>query len=550
MAGKCWMGAPALAFLLVLGGGHSGVSAAGARSKTAGDELFNGGVVPKLELLISPENLKVLQEYHQVWRQARPPRVDVSVSVREGSRTYTNVSVHLKGSYTFQDVDQKPSLTLNFDKLAPGQRFHGLQKIHLNNSVQDPSYLSEALARELFRDLGVPAPRAGHAFVGINGRDAGFYVLMEGWNKQFLHRHFESVKGNLYDGGSGGDVTKLLEVDSGDKPADHADLTNLVAAARVIDPGNRLVRLARVLDIERFRNFAAMEILVAHWDGYCAGAPNNYRVFHDVSRDKMVFMPHGMDQLFGVSSSPDFSITPNFNGIVAKGLFSIPDERRRYLERIALLLTNEFRVANLHAKVDRMAGSLRASLEESALRRQFDEAVAGLKSRITVRVASVGRQLQAPETALAFDPGGVARLTGWRYKGPNDRPALPSRATENGRQLLQIQGRGPASSGAWRTVVLLDEGHYEFAGLGRAVEILQSATNTGVILRVSGERSPAGLSTNAQWTPLRYEFDVHGIANTELVAEFRGAQGTGSFDVGEFKLFRRDKSRNAKSPPR
>ena len=106
---------------------------------SAGDDLFSGGVVPKLAFQIGPESMKVLREYHQVWRQARPERIDVRVTIREGERVYTNVAVHLKGSFTYQDIDQKPSLTLNFGKFASGQRFHGLEKIHLNNSVQDSS---------------------------------------------------------------------------------------------------------------------------------------------------------------------------------------------------------------------------------------------------------------------------------------------------------------------------------------------------------------------------------------------------------------------------
>ena len=343
-------------------------------------------------------------------------------------------------------------------------------------------------------------------------------------------------------------MTKVLEVDSGDKPDDRSDLTNLVAATREIYPSNRLEKLARVLDVERFRNFAAMEILVAHWDGYCAGGPNNYRVFHDAARDKMIFMPQGMDQLFGVSSSTDFSITPNFSGIVAKGLFSIPDERRRYLERLAQLLTNVFRVENLHAKVDRLAGLLRPALEEPSMRREFEAAVEDLKSRISARVASVRRQLQQPEVTLAFDKKGMARPTGWRFKAPNDHPAVPGRAVEEGRQVLQIHGHGTASSGAWRSLVLLEEGRYEFSGVGRVTGILNAATNTGILLRVSGERSPKGMSTNASWTLLRYEFDLHGIANTELVAEFRGAQGAGSFDAGEFKLTRKGKPSPTRLP--
>jgi len=511
--------------------------------KNAGDDLFGGGVVPVLELQIPPEGMKILRAYHQVWRQPRPERIDAHITVREGEHTYTNVAVHLKGSFTYQDIDQKPSLTLNFSKFAPNQRFHGLEKISLNNSVQDPSYLSEALARELFMDVGVPSPRAGHSFVRINGREKGLYVLLEGWNKQFLRRHFESTKGNLYDGGSGGDITKALKVDCGENPDDRSDLTNLIAAARVKYPSNRLERLERLLDVEKFRNLAALEVLLVHWDGYCAGGPNNYRVFHDAARDKMVFMPHGMDQLFGVSSSIDFNITPNFNGLVAKGLFSIPQERQRYLERLGSLVTNECRMVNLNKRVSRLAGQLRPALDrQRGLREQFDAAVDSLKERMAARIASVTRQLQKLQTPLAFDQEGVVKLSGWRFKAPNDHPASGSRTTEDGRQVLEIHAQGGVPcSGAWRTVVLLDDGHYIFKGIGRAVGTVNTATNTGVMLRVSGERSPKGLTTNENWSPLRYEFDVHGIVNTELVAEFRGEEGAGAFDANAFKLVRKGK---------
>ncbi len=514
----------------------------------AGDDLFNHHLVPRIAIQIPPESLKVLREYHQVWRQPRPKRIDVKVTIHEGGETYTNVAVHLKGSFSYRDIDDKPSLTLNFSKFAPGQRFHGLQKIHLNNSIQDPTYLCETLARELFNEVGVPAPRAGHAFVRINGRDAGFYVLLEGWNKQFLSRHFESTKGNLYDGGSGGDVTKALKVDSGENPDDRSALTNLVKAARERNPRNRLEKLQRVLDVERFRNFAALEVFLVHWDGYCAGAPNNYRVFHDPTRDKMIFMPHGMDQLFGVSSSTDFSITPAFKGLVANALFSIPEERQRYRDRIGALLTNECSARSLHARVDRIVEQLRPALaREPGLRAQLDSAVRGLKSRISARVASVERQLNEREKFFAFDKGGTATLTGWQFKGALDRPAIGGRSSENGRQLLQIRARGATpSSGAWRRTVLLEKGHYELSGMARVDGIDHSATNTGAIVRVSGERSTKGLSTNTSWTLLRYEFDVLGIANTELICEFRGAQGSGYFDASTLKLTRMGPPRAAK----
>src|SRR6266700_1444786 len=80
------------------------VGASDGKSGKNGDELFRSGNVPHLEIEIPPSGMKVLREYRQVWRQPRPERVDVQATVREGGQVYTNVAIHLKGSFTFQPV--------------------------------------------------------------------------------------------------------------------------------------------------------------------------------------------------------------------------------------------------------------------------------------------------------------------------------------------------------------------------------------------------------------------------------------------------------------
>ena len=71
----------------------------------------------------------------------KEPRRFVPATVREGELVYSNVAVHLKGAAgSFRSIDGKAALTLSFGKFSPRQRFHRLQKIHLNNSVQDPSF--------------------------------------------------------------------------------------------------------------------------------------------------------------------------------------------------------------------------------------------------------------------------------------------------------------------------------------------------------------------------------------------------------------------------
>ena len=514
---------------------------ADARDVKTGDDLFTG-VVPRVQIEIPAEGMAVLRQYHQVWRQARPERIDVKATVREGASIYTNVALHLKGSYSFQPIDAKPSLTLHFDKFAPGQRFHGLTKIHLNNSVQDPSCLCEALARELFASVGVPSPRAAQALVNLNGRDLGLFVLVEAANKQFVKRHFPSSQGNLYDGGSGGDVTKAIKVDCGEHPEDRSDLTNLVQAARLPDPARRLARLEEVLDVERFISFAATEAFLVHWDGYAIGC-NNYRLFHDASRDKMIFLPHGLDQLFGVSSSPTLSITPPFKGLVAKSLLAVPEARRRYLARIEQLSTNEFRTEALYRRVDHLAASVRAALATHPLLLvEFEFAVQNLKDRIAQRAASVAQQLSHPKRPLPLGPDNSVRLAGWSFKPGPTQPAAPARLTVDNREILRVLGRAPDSTGAWRTTVFLDQGHYEFTGLARTEELTaaDATGSNGVILRISGERSTRGIAITDEWKKLTYEFDVRGLEDVELVCEFRaGPAGSGWFDAGSLRLVRR-----------
>jgi spore coat protein CotH len=154
----------------------------------------------------------------------------VKAMIQEGGVLYTNVAVHLKGAAgSFRSVDDDPCFTLNFEKFAPSQSFHGLHKLSLNNSVQDPSYMTERICRELFEAAGVPAPRAGYAKLQLNGRDLGLRVMVEGWSKQFLKRYFKDTRGNLYDGGFLQDITDPLEVNSGDNPKDHSDLRSLAS---------------------------------------------------------------------------------------------------------------------------------------------------------------------------------------------------------------------------------------------------------------------------------------------------------------------------------
>src|SRR5205085_9247534 len=105
------------------------------------------------------------------------------------------------GTGSFRPMEDKPALTLDFSRFKAGQKFHGVRRIYLNNSVEDPTYANEKIGSELFLAAGVPAPRVTRALVELNGRALGLYVLKEGFTEEFLARHFNRVSGELYERG-------------------------------------------------------------------------------------------------------------------------------------------------------------------------------------------------------------------------------------------------------------------------------------------------------------------------------------------------------------
>jgi spore coat protein H len=515
-------------------------------------ELFGSTNIPRLRIEIPPAGMEVLSQYEFRNRNS-VARTNVLATVREGERVYTNVAIHLKGAMgSFRPVDDKPALTLNFDKYADGQRFHGLQKLHLNNSVQDATYVSEQICREMFLAAGVPTPRAAHAVVELNGRRLGLFVLVEGWNKQFLKRHFKNVQGNLWDGGFAQDITADLETNSGESPKDRRPLDALIAAMQEPDLTNRQARLEQVLDLDRFHTFLAMEIMLAHWDGYAQNR-NNYRVFHDLDTRRLVFLPHGLDQMFGVwRTRPESSITPQLRGLVAKAVLHTPEGRHTHFLRMSQLLTNVFKVAVLTNRVQELAALVRPTLPNRSEALRHDRAVQALIDRIIRREQSVREQLAGLATPVQFGATGFIPLTRWDSKRDAGNPSFNRASVPF--DTLQITANGGQTYGSWRMLVLLEPGAYRFEGRVRTqdLEFNSEVMRGGVCLRVSGERAAPMRSAVPEWTTLSYDFETKGLEDVELVCEMRASSGWAWFDAGSMKLVRKSSGKpslQARPPP-
>jgi hypothetical protein len=473
------------------------------------------------------------------------PRTYVSGTIREGNVTYTNVAIRLKGGPgSSRPVDDnKPAFTVNFDRLAPGQKFHGLKKLHLNNSVQDGSYLSEKISRELFEAAGVPAPRAAHAVVEFNGREPGVYVLVEGINKQFLRRYFKDTLGNLYDGHSQSDVTHGLRTNSGENRREHSCLKALAAAAREPDLDQRLAALEKTLDIDRFISFLAVEMMICHWDGYALNR-NNYRIYHDRANDRMVFLPQGIDQAFQRLNIQAFPPPPRMAGLVATSVLEIPKMRERYRERMVQLLTNVFQFAAITNHLYEVAAKVRPVLAETDPNAgaAYRNRVASFCRRIQQRVNLLERQLSVPSRAIKFDQTDIRPLPSWEPKIDLGNPSLTKDQDVNGKTLLHISAQ-EGSAGSWRTRVLLDRGRYRLEGKVKlqGVELDPDDPKAGAGLRISRGKFSRKLSGNMEWANVSFDFEVEQEqAEVGLVCELRATEGQIWFDLASLRLIRKE----------
>jgi spore coat protein H len=502
--------------------------------------LFDGDRVFEIDISIPESGIASLRTYHwQRWRGSNQPRPKALATVKAEGVVYTNVSVHLKGSAgSFRSVDDNPAMTLNFDKHVKDQLFRGHDKIYLNNSVQDRSYSNEKICRELYNAAGIPTPRSTHAWVTLNGRKLGLYVLIEGFNKRFLKQHFEDVSGNLYDGGFLQDINSDLSVNSGKNKEDKSDLEALFRAAADRDVRKAFQWLPKMLDMERFYSLMALDIMTSNWDGYTM-KHNNYRLFHDMKADRFIFIPHGMDQMFERTNG---SIYPRFRGLVARSIARLPAARLQVFDRMNALLGNEFKAEKINRRIQEITSAIQTFLREKdsyRAKRQQSSALS-LQYQVTRRATFLKNELGAGSRVPKFGPSGSIRVSQWGPRIQFGQPSL-DRTQQGNRQLLRVvaSGSDQISMGRWASKLTLKQGRYRFSGLMRTlgVKVMAQDVRGGASLSAIGASGTRRLQGTQVWQPFYVDFPVEfPVKEVELGCELRASSGVVLFDLNSLIL--------------
>ena len=339
------------------------------------DPYFDLNDVLDIAIEIAPEDWETLRHQTRTfedllaeieeYRLSRP-FADIytwfRATVTVDGETHAEVGVRKKGFLGSQS-DTKPSLKLRFDKYVDGQALGGvMERMTLNNGVQDASLVNTCLALQVFAGAGIPASRCSFATVSVNGKALGLYIHVEELKKPFLARHFASADGNLYEG-TVSDFTAefrgTIEKKTNEDENDWSDVDAVVAALQ--DPTDAgLAALGEMVDLDRFLTFWAVEVLVGHWDGY-AGNRNNYQFYREPG-GRFVFIPWGVDQAFHLQDDPNpfdniSNPPPSLLALTAipNRLYHDDAWQDRYVGRLKALLESVWDEDELLASVEEMA---------------------------------------------------------------------------------------------------------------------------------------------------------------------------------------------------
>ncbi len=116
--------------------------------------------------------------------------------------SYKNVGIRAKGNTSLSQVknygNDRYSFKIEFDKYDSTKTYHGLDKISLNNIIQDNTYMKDYLSYQMMLFCGAASPLCSYAYITVNGEDWGLYLAVEGVEEGFLERNFDSDYGELY----------------------------------------------------------------------------------------------------------------------------------------------------------------------------------------------------------------------------------------------------------------------------------------------------------------------------------------------------------------
>ncbi len=223
------------------------------------------------------------------------------------------VGIRYKGNSTlrnaYQNNSDKYPFKLDFDEFEEtypaikNQRFYGFKQLNLSNNYDDPSFMREKVAGDLFRAFGVAAPRASFCAVYLdrgNGSNfIGMYTLVEEVDDSVPDSQFPDNNGNLYK--PDGDAASFaagtydeseMDLKTNEDLGDYSDVKQLYdlmqSSTRTSNASQWKTDLESIFNVDQYLKYLAVNTVIQNWDTYGV-MTHNYFLYNDLG--KLVWIP-------------------------------------------------------------------------------------------------------------------------------------------------------------------------------------------------------------------------------------------------------------------
>jgi len=280
------------------------------------DPVFQDDEVPVFTLSIPGDSWDELQE------QTAFDQWYVEADLEVDGQVLESIGIRTKGENSWRPIADKASLKLQLDFLVSGQEFRGLKEITLQAMNEDRAMMHERVAYRLYREAGVPASRAQHAQVVINGESYGLYTNLETVDKRMMRQWFDDDDGPLWevwDVDFYDDYVPDFQLEYG--PDDRTRL-QATADALELEPEPALDAVLASFDLDLFLRYWAVSGYVGQYDAYPFREPgDDCHVYDDPESGQLKFIPHGVDESW---YDPGRVITDGVYGLVAEHCLEVP----------------------------------------------------------------------------------------------------------------------------------------------------------------------------------------------------------------------------------
>ena len=346
------------------------------------------------------------------------------------NEAYKNVAIRAKGNTSLTKVssygNDRYSFKIEFDHYDSTKTYYGLDKLCLNNIIQDNTYMKDYLAYQMMADMGVASPLCSYVYITVNGEDWGLYLAVEAVEDSFLARNYGSSSGELYKpdsssmggGGTTGSDDILLKYidddpdsypnifDNAKTDVSDSDKERLIASLKNLSEGTDI---EDTVDVDSVIKYFVVHNFLLNFDSYTGSMIHNYYLYEDDGTLQMIPWDYNLS-FGGFQNSGDATALVNYpiDTPVSGGsiedrpmlawIFANEEYTELYHQYFKEFISEYFDSGYFEEMIDNVIELISPYVEKDPTSfctyEEFQTGVATLKEFCLLRAESITRQLE------------------------------------------------------------------------------------------------------------------------------------------------------------